>query len=97
MGCGLASPAAGLEGGALLSSVRHASIGDDKEGNAMALVRWNPTMPWRPSQESWSPFTGMESLRAELDHLFNALLGTMPSSGTQEGFVANFAPARFPV
>ena len=37
----------------------------------MALVRWNPTMPWRPSQESWSPFTGMESLRAEMDHLFN--------------------------
>ena len=27
---------------------------------------------------------GMESLRAEMDHLFNAFLGTMPSSGTQE-------------
>jgi len=26
----------------------------------------------------------MESLRAEMDHLFNAFLGTMPSSGTQE-------------
>ena len=50
----------------------------------MALVRWNPTLPWRPSQESWSPFTGMESLRAEMDHLFNSFLGTMPSSGTQE-------------
>ena len=50
----------------------------------MALVRWNPTMPWRPSQESWSPFTGMESLRAEMDHLFNSFLGTMPSSGAQE-------------
>ena len=50
----------------------------------MALVRWNPTMPWRPFQEPWSPFTGMESLRAEMDHLFNAFLGTMPSSGTQE-------------
>jgi HSP20 family protein len=50
----------------------------------MALVRWNPTMPWRPSQESWSPFTGMESLRAEMDHLFNAFLGSMPSSGVQE-------------
>ena len=50
----------------------------------MALVRWNPTMPWRPSQESWSPFTGMESLRAEMDHLFNSFLGTMPPSGAQE-------------
>jgi HSP20 family protein len=50
----------------------------------MALVRWNPTMPWRPSQESWSPFTGMESLRAEMEHLFNSFLGSMPSSGTQE-------------
>ena len=50
----------------------------------MALVRWNPTMPWRPSQESWSPFTGMESLRAEMDHLFNSFLGSMPSSGAQE-------------
>jgi len=47
----------------------------------MALARWNPPMPWRPSQEPWSPFTGMESLRAEMDHLFNAFLGTMPSSG----------------
>jgi HSP20 family protein len=50
----------------------------------MALVRWNPTLPWRPSQESWSPFTGMESLRAEMDHLFNSFLGSMPSSDVQE-------------
>jgi HSP20 family protein len=47
----------------------------------MAVVRWNPPMPWRPSQEPWSSFTGMESLRAEMDHLLNAFLGTMPSSG----------------
>ena len=60
----------------------------------MALVRWNPTMPWRPSQESWSPFTGMESLRAELDHLFNSFLGSMPSSGTQEPLVSPGRPAR---
>jgi HSP20 family molecular chaperone IbpA len=26
----------------------------------------------------------MESLRAEMDHLFNAFLGSMPSSGVQE-------------
>ena len=34
----------------------------------MALVRSNPTMPWRPSQEPWSPVAGMEALRAEMDH-----------------------------
>ncbi len=21
----------------------------------MAVVRWNPTMPWRPFQQSWTP------------------------------------------
>ena len=50
----------------------------------MALVRWNPTMPWRPSQESWSPFTGMESLRSEMERLFDAFSGTMAPSGTHE-------------
>jgi HSP20 family protein len=50
----------------------------------MDLVRWNPTMPWRPSQDPWSPFEGFESLRAGIDQLFNSLLGTMPSSGAQE-------------
>jgi HSP20 family protein len=48
----------------------------------MALVRWNPTMPWRPAQESWSPFEGIASLRAGMDHLFNTFLGNMqPSEG----------------
>jgi HSP20 family protein len=50
----------------------------------MALARWNPTMPWRPSQEPWTPFEGMESLRAGMDHLFNTVLGTLPPSGGHE-------------
>src|ERR687888_6640 len=36
----------------------------------MAVVRWNPTMPWRPFQQPWSPFEGLESLRHEMDRLF---------------------------
>jgi HSP20 family protein len=50
----------------------------------MALVRWNPTMPWRPSQETWSPMAGMESLRTEMDRLFDTFFGTMQPSGTHE-------------
>jgi hypothetical protein len=34
----------------------------------MALVTWNPTMPWRPFQQPWRPFEGLESLRAEMEH-----------------------------
>jgi HSP20 family protein len=41
-------------------------------------------MPWRPSQEPWSPFTGMESLRSEMDQLLNSFFGTMPSAGANE-------------
>ena len=47
----------------------------------MALARWNPMMPWRPSQEPWSPFTGIESLRTEMDQVLNSFFGTMPSTG----------------
>jgi HSP20 family protein len=50
----------------------------------MALVQWNPTMPWRPSQEPWSPFSGLESLRAEMDRLFDSFFGTMQPSGARE-------------
>ena len=50
----------------------------------MALARWNPMMPWRPSQEPWSPFTGMESLRSEMDQVLNAFFGTMPAAGANE-------------
>ena len=50
----------------------------------MALVRYNPIMPWRPSQDPWNPFAGIESLRAGMDQLFNAFLGTMPSMGANE-------------
>ena len=50
----------------------------------MALARWNPMMPWRPSQEPWSPFTGMESLRSEMDQLFNSFFGTRSSAGANE-------------
>ena len=50
----------------------------------MALVRSNPMMPWSPSQESWSPFTGIESLRAGIDQLFNSFFRSMQPSGTVE-------------
>jgi HSP20 family protein len=50
----------------------------------MALARWNPMVPWRPSQEPWSPFTGMESLRSEMDQVLNSFFGTMPSAGATE-------------
>lgn len=50
----------------------------------MALARWNAMMPWRPSQEPWSPFTGMESLRSEMDQLLNSFFGTTPSVGANE-------------
>jgi HSP20 family protein len=42
-------------------------------------------MPWRPSQEPWSPVTGLESLRSEMDQLLNSFFGTMPSAGATEG------------
>jgi HSP20 family protein len=47
----------------------------------MAVVRWNPPMPWRPFQQPWSPFEGIESLRNEMDQLFESFAGnTQPSS-----------------
>jgi hypothetical protein len=46
----------------------------------MAVVRWNPTMPWRPFQQPWSPFEGLESLRNDMDRLFDFFAGsTQPS------------------
>ena len=50
----------------------------------MALVRWNPMMPWSPSQEPWSPSTGIESLRAGIDHLFNSFFGSMQPENVSE-------------
>ena len=50
----------------------------------MAVVRWNPTMPWKPSQEPWSPMAGVESLRTEMDRLFETFLGSMQPSSTHE-------------
>ena len=50
----------------------------------MALTRWNPMMPWRPSQEPWSPVTGLESLRSEMDQVLNAFFGTTPAGGANE-------------
>ena len=50
----------------------------------MALVRWNPMMPWRPSQDPWSTFTGMASLRSEIDRLFNAFFGGMQPASANE-------------
>jgi HSP20 family molecular chaperone IbpA len=47
----------------------------------MAVVQWNPAMPWRPFQQPWSPFEGLESLRHEMDRLLESFAGhTQPSS-----------------
>jgi len=50
----------------------------------MAVERWNPTMPWRPFQQPWSPFEGLESLRHEMDRLFEPFTGSPPPSGIRE-------------
>ena len=50
----------------------------------MALARWNAMMPWRPSQDPWSSFTGIESLRSEMDRLLTSFFGGMPSAGANE-------------
>ena len=50
----------------------------------MALARWNPMVPWRPSQDPWSSFTEMESLRSEMDRLLTSFFGGMPSTGANE-------------
>ena len=50
----------------------------------MAVVRWNPTMPWRPFQQPWSPFEGLESFRHEMDRLFEPFAGSTPPSGIRE-------------
>jgi HSP20 family protein len=50
----------------------------------MAVVRWNPTMPWRPFQQPWSPFEGVESLRHEMDQLFESFAGNTQPSGIRQ-------------
>ena len=50
----------------------------------MALMRWNPIMLWRPTQDPWSPLPGRASLRTEMDRLFNTYFGNMLSSGAAE-------------
>ena len=50
----------------------------------MAVVRWNPTMPWRPFQQPWSPFEGIESLRHEMDRLFDPFAGSPQPSGIRQ-------------
>jgi HSP20 family protein len=50
----------------------------------MAVVRWTPMLPWRPSQQSWSPFEGLESLRTEVDRLFDSYFGHAQPSDTRE-------------
>ena len=50
----------------------------------MAVVQWHPTMPWRPFQQPWNPFEGLESLRAEMDRLFAPFVGNTPPSGIRE-------------
>jgi HSP20 family protein len=50
----------------------------------MALMRYTPTMPWRPSQQSWSPMEGIDSLRAQVDRLFDSFFGTMQPAGATD-------------
>ena len=50
----------------------------------MAVVQWNPTMPWRPFQQPWSPFEGLESLRHEMDRLFESFAGNTPPSAIRQ-------------
>ena len=50
----------------------------------MAVVRWHPTMPWRPFQQPWRPFEGIESLRHEMDRLFEPFAGSTQQSGIRE-------------
>ena len=50
----------------------------------MAVVRWNPTMPWRPFQQPWSPFEGLASLRSEMDRLFESYARPTSPSGSRE-------------
>ena len=50
----------------------------------MAVARYNPTMPWVPSRQSWSPLEGVESLRAEMGRLFDSFFGSMQPSGAAE-------------
>jgi hypothetical protein len=41
-------------------------------------------MPWRPFQQPWSPFEGIELLRNEMDRLFESFAGNTPPSGIRE-------------
>src|SRR5262249_44205494 len=50
----------------------------------MAVVRWHPTLPSRPFQQPWSPLEGIESLRHEMDRLFEAFAGSPPPSGIRQ-------------
>jgi len=50
----------------------------------MAVARWNPTMPWRPFQQPWSPLEGIASLRNEMDQLFESFAGSTQPSGIRE-------------
>jgi HSP20 family protein len=50
----------------------------------MAVVRWNPMMPWQPSSQAPSPFEGIASLRSEMDRLFDSFFGNVQPAGTRE-------------
>jgi len=41
-------------------------------------------MPWRPFQQPWSPFEGIESLRNEMDQLFESFAGSTQPSGIRK-------------
>jgi hypothetical protein len=63
------------------------TTGCGKRRGAMAVARWNPTMPWRPFQQPWSPFEGIELLRNDMDRLFESFAGsTQPSSILESGW-----------
>ena len=50
----------------------------------MALVPWRSNMPWKPFQQTLSPFGDLSALRSEMDRLFDTFFGNMASGGTQE-------------
>jgi HSP20 family protein len=54
----------------------------------MALVPWRSTMPWRPFQQTVSPFEGLSALRSEMDRLFETFLGDMGDGGARESLWA---------
>jgi HSP20 family protein len=50
----------------------------------MAVVQGYRPMPWRPFQQPWSPYEGIELLRNEMDRVFESFVGNTQPSGIRE-------------